>query len=39
VDSQTSVALIAALSAGGVAVVGFVTNMRTTTRTLDAARD
>ena len=39
VDSQTSAALIAALSARGVAVVGFVTNMHTTTRTLDAARD
>lgn len=39
VDSQTSAALIAALSAGGVAVVGFITNLRTTTRTLDAARD
>ena len=38
-DSQTSAALIAALSAGGVAVVGFITNLRTTTRTLDAAHD
>lgn len=38
-DSQTSAALIAALAAGGVAVVGFITNLRTTTRTLDAARD
>lgn len=38
-DSQTSAALIAALSAGGVAIVGFITNLRTTTRTLDAARD
>jgi len=39
VDPQTSAALIAAVSAGGVAVVGFITNLRTTTRTLDAARD
>jgi hypothetical protein len=38
VSPTIDAALIAALSAGGVAIVSFVTNARTTSRTLDAAR-
>jgi hypothetical protein len=38
VNSTLAAAVIAALAAGGVAVVGFVTNAWTTSRTLQAAR-
>ena len=36
---EVEAALIAAVSAGGVATISFVINLQTTTRTLEAARD
>jgi hypothetical protein len=39
VNPVVEAAVIAAASTGGVAVVGFITNLRATTRTLEAARE